>query len=135
MGPRPPVVERRSLPRPGYAIRADDRAEMGAVIALMRDVPREALATTMDLLHHNRRLAGRLLAVLGRLEVVEAVKVARTPRTRLLDHPRPDARAVAEAVFKRPAMVRREKLRTIPGRKGRRVEVVERVSRQLALPL
>ena len=131
---RPPVVERRSLPRPGYAIRADDRAEMGAVIAVMRNVPRERLGSFADLIHHLHRCAGRLEAVLGRLETVEARQTARAPRTRLLDRPRPDARAVAEAVFgKGPRW--RERTRVIAGRKSRRVTVVERVSRQMELEI
>lgn len=131
-GPRPPVVERRDLPGRRYRARPDDAAELRAIADVMADVPRDAVASMPDVFHFLRRLRGRLVVVVDRLELAEPGR-GRTPRQRAPTRSPVEARAVADGVFGKAKPVRREKRRTIGAWKGRAVAVVERSSRQMDL--
>ena len=119
---RPFAVEHRALPS-RYAARADDLAELRAVIATMRDVPREHVASMADVFHFLRRVTGRLSAIAGRLEVIEE-RSAATRRERLPSRAAVDPRAIAAGVFR--SGPKRQQVRAIADAKGRRVRVLER---------
>ena len=126
------AVEHRHLPTRRYTARPDDAAEFRAVIATMRNVPRESVASMADMFHLLRRLGGKLAAIADRLEVVEQPE-RRPVRQQLGQRPAVDARAVAEGVFgKRPT---RHQIRSIMTRSGRAVRVVERQAGQMELGL
>ncbi len=131
---RPPVVEQRRSVRSGYAIKTDDRAELLALANMLRNIPRDSLSSIPDVIHHSHRVAGRIVAVADRLEMVEPVR-ATPARQRLMPRPAVGARAVAEGVFGKTKPGRRETRRTITSRKGGRIDVYERASRQMELGL
>ncbi len=97
------------------------------MIEIMRDVPREHIESMPDVYHFLRRVTGRLVAIRGRLEVVDQPSIPQR-RERLPVRPAADPRTVADASFKPAALPApvREQCREITAARGRRVRVVER---------
>ena len=98
----------------------------------MRHVPRESMASMPDMLFLLRRLSGALAEVAGRLEPLGRETTSRTrPRARMAFLG--DQNAIAAGrLGKEP---RRDQTRTVFSRRGKRVDVVERASRQMELTL
>ena len=127
-----PIVERRSI-APKLRPKPDAAAQLLVIADALQDLPRGCRRDPPELLLYLARHARALRAVaLDGFEGSGAARTAPVPRMPFLGRARPDARAVAEVVFRGGAGSlhreenRRDQVGTVVSRKGRAVPVAIR---------